>query len=352
MREFSFSALPWNIVFGVDSLERLPALLAERGLGRALVLSTPEQAGDAARVAEVLGERAAGVFSEARMHVPRATVDAAEAAVDSAGADCTVSVGGGSTTGLGKAVKLERRLPHIAIPTTYAGSEMTNIWAITEGDRKRTGREARIVPDLALYDPRLTLSLPARIAGPSGINALAQAAVNVMAAEDNPIVTVMALEAVRALAASLPSVVQAPEDLAARAEAQYGACLAGAALGTGTFGIHHRLCHSLGGTFNTPHAETHTVLLPHTVAFNAPGAPEGERRLAQALGADSAAAGIYDLVKAVGAPVALSAIGVEASDLPKAAAIALEVEFKNPVPVTVDSVTALLRDAHAGKRPA
>jgi maleylacetate reductase len=351
MREFSFAALPWNVVFGVGALERLPELLEGRGLARALVLATPEQAADADKVAAVLAGRAAGRFTGARMHVPRATVDAAAAEAQRVAADCTVSIGGGSTTGLGKALKLEQGLPHIAIPTTYAGSEMTNIWAITDGDRKTTGRDPRIVPDIALYDPALTLSLPARVAGPSGINALAQATVNVMAAQDNPIVTCMAVEAIRALAASLPRVISTPTDLEARAEALYGACLAGAALGTGTLGIHHRLCHALGGTFNTPHAETHTILLPHTVAFNAPGVPEAAARVAQALGAADAAAGIFDLITAIGAPTALSSLGIKEEDLPVAAAIALEVSFSNPVPVTVDNVTELLRRAWSGRRP-
>ncbi len=349
MHEFEFRALPWNIVFGAGSRARLPAELEKLGLHRALVLSTPNQAGDAQAIVDLLGERAAGLFSEALMHVPVETVAKARTAVTQTGADCTVSFGGGSTTGLGKALALE--LPNIALPTTYAGSEMTNIWGMTEAGRKRTGRADTVVPTLTVYDPELTLKLPASIAGPSGLNAMAQAVANLTSGAGNPVVRLFALEAVRTLAQALPRVVAQPEDLEARSDALYGACLAGASLGTGTTGLHHRLCHVLGGSFGTPHAETHTVLLPHTTAFNAPAVAGSMSDLAAALGAEDAVRALFELAEAVGAPTTLEAIGVSQGDLPRAAALATETPISNPVPVTTKDVEALLNNAYLGRLP-
>jgi alcohol dehydrogenase class IV len=349
--DFTYKALPWNIVFGPGALARLPGELDKLKLSRALVLCTPEQTNGAQAICELLDGRAAGVFDQAVMHVPAGTVEDAMAEVNRLEIDCTVSFGGGSTTGLGKALALKLGLPNIAIPTTYAGSEMTNIWGITENDRKVTGRDDRVVPDLVIYDPELTLSLPASLAGPSGLNALAQAVVNVGSNDANPIVTAMALEAIKALARSLPEVVSNPDNLEARAEAMYGACLAGGAIATGSTSLHHRLCHTFGGTFNTPHAETHTILLPHSVAYNAAATPSGTRRIAEALGVDDAARGIFDLARKVGAPVALKDIGVLHPDLDRAAAIATETPVNNPEPVTRERVRQLLEDAWQGKPP-
>ena len=301
MNNFSYQALPWNIRFGAGTLASLPKEMDNMGFSRALVLSTPNQATDAQSIVDLLGSRAAGLFDQAVMHVPVATVEAAIAEVKSLDCDCSVSLGGGSTTGLGKALALKLDLPNIAIPTTYAGSEMTNIWGITENDRKVTGRDNRVLPSLTLYDPELTLSLPAELAGPSGLNAMAQAVVNVTSGTLNPMVSMMALEAIKHLSNSLPNIIANPADIEARSQALYGASLAGGALGTGVTSLHHRLCHTFGGTFNTPHAETHTILLPHCVAYNAAAAEEGTQRLAQALGTDNAAIGTYELARRVGA---------------------------------------------------
>jgi maleylacetate reductase len=351
MREFEYTALPWNLIFGVGALARLPEELTKLGFSRALVLSTPEQSDDANRIADLLGSLAVGVFTEAVMHVPVETVQQARKAVKSLNADCTVSIGGGSTTGLGKALKLEDDLPNIAIPTTYAGSEMTNLWGLSEGGRKATGRDAKVVPNLTVYDPELTLSLPARIAGPSGMNALAHAVVNIGLQNPNPIVLLMAEEAIRALSASLPVVLREPHNIDARSEVMYGVMFAGASLGTGLTTLHHKLCHTVGGTFNTPHAETHAIILPHAVAYNASAVPESTQRIATALGVDDAAAGLFDLVVAVGAPTGLKDIGMREADLELATDQLLENPFPNPAPLSRDGVLELLRNAYQGQRP-
>ena len=349
--DFRYRALPWNIRFGVGALQCLPEELDSLGYGKALVLTTPDQAADGRNIVKLLGHRAVGHFGQAAMHVPAATVIEAVSEVERLGADCSLALGGGSTTGLGKVLALRLGLPNIVIPTSYAGSEMTNIWGMTEEGRKITGRDNIVLPTLTLYDPELTLSLPPAFAGPSGLNAMAQAVVNVAADNVNPIVSLMALEAVRALSHSLPKVMAQPENMAARAEALYGACLAGGALGTGVTGLHHRLCHTFGGSFNTPHAETHTILLPHSVAYNAPAVPEGMLKLAGAMGVENAAVGLYELAQTLGAPIALKDIGIAHADLDRAARIATETPVNNPRPVTTGAVRALLENAHHGNVP-
>jgi maleylacetate reductase len=351
MREFELKMLPWNVVFGAGTLASLPARMDGLGLSRALVLSTPEQADDAERIAKLLGARAAGTFTQARMHVPVATAASAAEQAANFGCDCSVSVGGGSTTGLGKALALNAGLPLIAIPTTYAGSEMTNIWGMTEDGRKRTGRDLKVLPVLTIYDAELTLGLPPAIAGPSAMNALAQATINAKDPRTNPVILTLALAAIEAIAKGLPRIMADPSDLAAREQVLYGASLAGASLGAGVTSLHHRLCHTLGGSFDTPHAQTHTILLPYSVAYAAPAVPELMQGIAHALGAEDAAGGIYDLSASMGLPTSLADIGIAPDDLERIADIATETEVSNPRPVTRDGVLELLHQALNGQRP-
>ena len=351
MLEFRLQTLPWNVIFGAGKLASLPMELESLGLERALVLSTPEQATDAARVASLLGDKSAGVFAQAKMHVPVEVAARAEQAARACKADCSVSIGGGSTTGLGKALAINPGIPLVAIPTTYAGSEMTCIWGMTEAGRKKTGRDLKVLPKLTIYDAELTLGLPPSIAGPSGMNALAQATINAKDRRTNPVMMSMALEAIRAISGALPTVFAEPDNLDAREHLLYGAALAGAALGSGVTSLHHRLCHTLGGSFNTPHAETHTVLLPYSVAYAAPAVPDLMAQIAAALDTADAAQGIYDLSSSMDLPTSLKDIGIAASDLGKIADIALESEVINPQPVTRDGVMGLLEQAYEGDIP-
>ncbi len=348
---FRYKALPWNVIFGIGALSRLPEELGKLGYSRALVLTTPNQAEIGQQIVDLLGDKAVGLFDRAVMHVPVETVEQATTEVKRLDADCSVSVGGGSTTGLGKALAFNLDLPNIVLPTSYAGSEMTNIWALTKNDRKITRRDNVVVPTLTIYDPVLTLTMPAAFAGASGLNAMAQAVVNVATEDVNPIISIMALDAIRALSHSLPIVVSDPDNMDARTEAMYGACLAGGALGAGTTSLHHRLCHTFGGTFNTPHAETHTILLPHSVAYNANAVPEGTRKIAAAMGVDDAATGLFELAGTIGVPTALKDIGVVETDLDEAAAVTVETPVNNPEPVTGERVRALLENAYHGYPP-
>ena len=351
MKEFVYSALPMRVVFGAGALKHLAREIDLLGARKALVLSTPEQAADAGRVAAQLGARAAGVFAKAVMHVPIETAREARAVAQRLGADCAVAIGGGSTTGLGKAIALDSGLPILAIPTTYAGSEMTPIYGLTEAGEKRTGRDVRVLPRTVIYDPELTVSLPRGLSITSGINAIAHAAEGLYAKDGNPIMDVMAEEGIRAMAAALPRLSVNPGDLDARANALYGAWLCGAVLGNVGMALHHKLCHTLGGTFNLPHAELHTVVLPHAIAYNAPAIPEALARISRALGTESPAAALYDLARNNGAPFELRALGLAERDLDRAADLAVANPYWNPRAVERNAIRALLQDAWEGKRP-
>ena len=340
-----------RVVFGPGALAQLPAEVDRLGLRRALVLSTPGQRGLAQRVASLLGPRAAGVFAGAVMHVPQEVVVQAREAARAHRADGAVAVGGGSTTGLGKAIALDSGLQIVAVPTTYAGSEMTPIHGITDAGVKKTGRDAKVLPRTVVYDPELTRGVPAALSITSGINAIAHAAEGLYAADGNPVMELMAQEGIAALARSLPAIMASPSDIHARSDALYGAWMCGIVLGNVGMALHHKLCHTLGGSFNLPHAETHTIVLPHALAYNAPAAPGAMARIARALGAADAAQGAFDLAARHGAPTALREIGMRAEDLDRACELALRNQYPNPRPLEPEGIRQLLRDAYEGRRP-
>jgi len=341
-----------RVIFGVGTFDRLADEVMRLGARRVLVLSKPEQVKDAEETARRLGDLAAGIFPLAVMHVPIETARQARDAARRLDADCCVAIGGGSTIGLGKAIALDSGLSIVAVPTTYAGSEITPIYGLTEDGIKKTGRDRRVLPKTVIYDPALTLTLPPKIAGPSGMNAIAHCVEGLYAMDGNPIVSLFAAEGIRALSRSLPIIVRTPSDLEARTDALYGAWLAGMVLGAVSIGIHHKLCHTLGGTFNLPHAEVHTVILPHAAEFNSKAAPEAMRIRAEALGVAGAAQGLFDLAMRIGAPVALKDIGMPADGLERAAELAVQNPYANPRPVEYAGVLALLQHAWAGTRPA
>lgn len=351
MRSFVYEALPARVVFGAGRLAAVADEAGRLGLGRALVIASASQAAAAERIRADLGARAAGLVAEAVMHVPRERAEAARALARETAADGLIAIGGGSAVGLAKAVALALGLPILAVPTTYAGSEMTAIWGMTEAGAKTTGRDPKVLPKTVVYDPELTRDLPLRIAGPSGLNALAHSVEALYARDRNPVVALIAEESVRVMAEGLRAIAARAYDAEGRAQALYGACLCGLALGGSTMGIHHKLCHVLGGAFDLPHAETHAALLPYAAAFNAPVAAEAMAAIARALGAESAATGLWDLGRAVGAPPSLAALGLAEADLDRAAGIASAAPYPNPRPAGRADVCALLAQAWRGARP-
>ena len=351
MKSFIYNAQAARVVFGAGSLQHLGREIEALGARKALVLSTPEQRASAEMIADLLGPRAAGVFDRAVMHVPMETAREARELARQLGADCAVAIGGGSTTGLGKAIALDSGLPILAIPTTYAGSEMTSIYGITEGGLKKTGKDARVLPRTVIYDPELTLSLPVRMSVTSGINALAHAAEGLYAVDRNPIMDLMAKEGIAAMGRALPAIKKEAMDITARSDALYGAWLCGTVLGNVGMALHHKLCHTLGGSFNLPHADTHTIVLPHALAYNAAAAPQAMQAIAQALQGRSAAQAVFDLAQNNGAPVALRDIGMKASDLDQACDIAMQNQYPNPRPLERAAIRQLLQDAFEGVGP-
>ena len=351
MRDFVFQTRLPRVVFGAGALQHLPRELDALGATRALVLSTPGQIALAQRAAELLGPKAAGIFAQAAMHVPVEVARAARGEALRLGADCAIAIGGGSTTGLGKAIALESGLPVIAVPTTYAGSEMTIVYGLTEAGAKKTGRDPRVLPRTVIYDPELSLGLPFGITVVSILNAIAHAAEGLYAPDANPVIDLMAEEGIRLGASVLPTLQCAPRDVEARGEALVAAWLCGTVMGGITVGLHHKLCHTLGGSFGLQHAETHTVVLPQALAYNAPAAPQAMRRIAAALGTPTAAVGVFDLAARHGASTSLAAIGMREADLDRAADLAVQTPYPNPRPLDRASVRDLLQRAWEGARP-
>ena len=354
MRGFVFTSHAQRVVFGAGSLGHLAQEIDVIGANRVLVLCTPGQREQAEKIARMLGSKAAGIFARALMHVPIETARSAREVVATLNADCAVAIGGGSTTGLGKAIALEAGLPVVAIPTTYAGSEMTPIYGLTEAGVKKTGKDLRVLPRTVIYDPELSRALPVPLSVTSGINAIAHAAEGLYARDGNPVTDLMAEAGIAALANALPVIRRQPEQIEARSEALYGAWLCGSVLGQVGMALHHKLCHVLGGSFNLPHADVHTVVLPHAIAFNALAAPAAMTRIARALGADSAADGLQALARDSGAPTALKQIGMKAQDLDRAADLVVSDPYWNPRPfgpAERDAIRALLRNAFDGAAP-
>lgn len=351
-RDFTFTAQPSRVVFARGCLNRLREELDALGARRALVLCTPQQIGVAQMASDLLAGASAGIFDGAEMHVPIESARRAREHARSVDADCAVAIGGGSTIGLGKAIALESGLPIIAVPTTYAGSEMTPIYGITEAGVKKTGRDLRVLPRTVLYDPELSLHLPVSMSIVSGINAIAHAAEGLYARDGNPVMSLMAEEGIRALANGLRGIYKLPDDIDARSDALYGAWLCGSVLGHVGMSLHHKLCHTLGGSFNLPHAETHTIVLPHALAYNAPAVPGVMDRIARALGQPAAPSGLFDFARELGAPTALREIGMPRDGLQRALKLALSNPYWNPRSLEENALKTLLESAWAGERPA
>ncbi|MFP3568550.1 maleylacetate reductase [Paraburkholderia sp. DD10] len=350
-REFVYQARAGRVVFGPGSLQHLEREVLQLNSERALILCSPEQKETGEALAARLGSRAAAVFDRAVMHVPLELAKEARALARELKADCAIAVGGGSTIGLGKAIALESDLPILAVPTTYAGSEMTPIYGITDAGLKKTGTDLRVLPKTVIYDADLTMSLPVALSVTSGINAIAHAAEALYSRDENPVTSLMAEEGIAALARALPAIVADAQNVEARAEAQYGAWLCGTVLGSVGMALHHKLCHTLGGSFNLPHAQTHTIVLPHALAYNRQATPKAMQRIARALGSEDAALGVYELAKRCGAPLALKDIGMSAEDVSKAADIASSNPYWNPRQIERKALLELLQDAFDGVAP-
>ncbi|HEY9241506.1 MAG TPA: iron-containing alcohol dehydrogenase [Streptosporangiaceae bacterium] len=355
MQSFTYDAPPGRVVFGSGTARAgLADEVSRLGVSQLLLITTPRAAALARELAAPLGGRVAGLFTGVREHVPAEVAGAARQQAAETGADAVLSIGGGSATGTAKAVALTTGLPVIAVPTTYAGSEVTPVWGLTEGERKTTGTDPRVRPQVVIYDPDLTVSLPPELTAASGLNALAHCTEAFWAPGHNPVTALAAAEAIRMLAQALPLAVKDGTDLAARGDVLYGAYLAGTAFGTAGAGLQHKICHVLGGRFGLPHAQTHAIVLPYVLAVNLPGAPDAAARISQALegaalDSTSPAAVVQALAARLGLPGGLRDIGLREDQIDEAVRLIEPVmPAGNPVPVGAAELGRLLRAAWAG----
>src|SRR5690625_335425 len=351
MKEFVHEWLPQRVVFCTNTSDvQIVKKIRQEEYERVMVMASEFEMDLAQRIAKDLP--VVHWFDDVRMHV---TVDAIERALEEArrvNADVLVSVGGGSTTGLAKAIALETNLPIIAVPTTYAGSEATNVWGRTADSVKTTGKSSRVLPRVVLYDAALTVSLPVEMSVASGLNGIAHGVDSLWAPNANPFNTVLAIESVGALADGIRKIRQEPDNLEARTDALYGTYLAGVAFAAAGSGMHHKICHVLGGMYDLPHAQTHSVILPYVLAFNSGHIPAIEQRLADVLSAPSALEGLEELRSELSAPRALHDYGFAPDMIPRVVdAVLKAVPENNPRPVTAPDITRLLELASEGGDP-
>jgi maleylacetate reductase len=349
---FEHTTLGQRVLFGAGkAAEHLNAEVKRLTAQKIMVIASARERPNAEKITTRLNVKL--IHDDVAPHVPLRKADTARNAAIRNGIDLLVSVGGGSAIGLAKAIALTTGLPIIAVPTTYAGSEATNVWGLTEASRKTTGVDDRVLPVAVIYDAELTLSLPKDLSIASGLNALAHCIDSMWAPRTDPINQALALGGIRALTDGLPAISSNPNDLTGREQALYGAYLSAVAFASAGSGMHHKVCHVLGGRWNLPHAQTHAVVLPHVLAFNAPAANDAAARIAAALGTDNALEGLKTLRDTLDGPTALKDLGFAEENIAEAVQLILPViPDSNPRPVTRENLTALITAAHAGTSPA
>ncbi|WZH47153.1 putative maleylacetate reductase [Fusarium acuminatum] len=354
MKDFEYDVLSNRVIFGSGSIRKLPAEIKRLNVSRPLLLCTPGKSHLANQLSDIIKAASldiAGIFPHATAHTPTSVTEKGITVLNSASADCVISVGGGSVVGLGKAISIRSGVPHISIPTTYSGSEMTPILGETQNGHKSTRSDPKILPPVVIYDVDLTLTLPPVICSTSGINAIAHAIEALYAQNVNPITSILALEGIKSLAEALPQIVQDPNSKAPRAQALYGAWLCGTVLGSSSMGLHHKLCHVLGGSFALPHAETHTIVLPHSLSYNAPFIPEQMAKLATVLPGSNGDAlnGLELLLEKLLVTRGLKKLGMKEEDIDEAAKIATSNQYPNPRTLELKWIRELIRRAWAGE---
>jgi alcohol dehydrogenase class IV len=350
--EFVYNALPARVIFGAGRRSETAAEAARLDCTRPLIVTTREQAALGDAIAQQFDPESTHRFADATMHTPWDVTARALQAVDRAHADCVIAIGGGSAVGLSKAIALQTDLPQIVLPTTYAGSEVTPIIGETRDGEKRTQRTLKVLPEIVIYDVELTLSLPVAMSAASGLNAVAHAVEALYAMDGNPITSLMAEEGIASLAAALPEVARAPESIDARRAAQFGAWLCGTCLASVGMGLHHKICHVLGGAFDLPHAQTHAIMIAHVAAFNADAAAPAMKRIARALNAEHAWTGLHDLAASLGVPRSLEAIGMPEAGIDHAIDLVTRNAYANPRAPESRPLRAMLERAWKGLPPA
>ncbi|MDI9917737.1 maleylacetate reductase [Rhodococcus sp. IEGM 1379] len=351
MKTFTYTSTPSRVVFGSGTVAEVGNEVHRLHRSRVLLLGGPRLTTVTTAISEALGPLIVARFDDATMHTPTEVTTRALALAEKHAVDCVVAVGGGSTTGLSKALAARAGYDQIIVPTTYAGSEVTPVLGETTDGVKTTRSGPEILPETVIYDVDLTVGLPTELTLTSAINAMAHAVEALYSPETNPVIDSMAQGAIAAITRALPIVMADPTNLDARADLLQSAWLAGQCLGADGMGLHHKLCHTLGGSFSLPHAPTHTVILPHAMAYNAAAAPEVMAKIADAMRVPDAAAGVYDLIAALGGPTSLAELGFTRENIDSATELAIAKPYPNPRPVTGEGITDLLTAAYEGRRP-
>ncbi|HEX4559288.1 MAG TPA: maleylacetate reductase [Mycobacterium sp.] len=350
--DFSRDTLPGRIVFGPGTVEGIADELERLGVQRAMLIAAHYDSHLDFQATRVLGSRLQLRWNEVRQHVPNDLAHRATAAAIDNSADGLVTIGGGSTIGLGKAVAVNTDLPLLTVPTTYSGSEMTPIYGLTVDHHKSTARDDRALPKVVIYDPELLTSLPPAVVGPSGMNALAHCAEALWAPRTDPITDAIALDGAHRIGAHLRTAFT-HDDAAGRGQMLIASCLAGVALGTVGTSLHHSLCHLLGGMFDSPHAETHAVMLPYVVQYLKSAVPLAVDRLSVAMNTtpDRLTDTIWSLGRSVGTPHGLRALGLTETQVLQAADAAWANGFASPRSLNRSGLHRLLLGAFRGFAP-
>lgn len=353
MKGFVHTGLPGRVVYGPGAVGSLGDEIGRLGAARALICCTPGRRAAAAALAAQFPDRVGAVCAEARTHVPAEVVAAGRAAARRAEADSLVAYGGGSAIGLAKMIAHTAALPIVAVPTTFSGSESTDLEGMLEDGVKRLHQSARMLPATIIYDPELVRALPPAVAVASGFNAIAHAVEAFYGPGANPFASLLAEEGLRTMARALERLAADPRGLDGWGLGLRAAWLCGQPIASAGIALHHKAAHVVGGSWGLPHAETHTALLPHSIAYNAPAAPAAMARIGRALGADGAAApgAMYDLMRRVGAPLALRDLGFPEAGIEEAVAMILAAPCANPRPLAAAPLRRLLTDAWRGAAP-
>ncbi|CAB3810033.1 maleylacetate reductase [Paraburkholderia fynbosensis] len=349
---FAYEPLPARVLFGAGRRADVADEVARLGCARPLIVTSPEQHTRGDDIAAAFDPASASRFSDAAMHTPWHVTVRALDAVARGRTDCLIAIGGGSAIGLAKAIALQTDLPQIVLPTTYAGSEVTPIIGETRDGEKRTQRTRKVLPEVVIYDVELTSTLPPAMSAASGLNAIAHAVEALYAADGNPITSLMAEEGIASLAGALPEIMRAPSSIDARRIAQYGAWLCGTCLGAVSMGLHHKICHALGGSFDLPHAQTHAIMIAHVAAYNADAAPVAMMRIARALNAQDAWTGLHELARALNVPLSLEAIGMPEDGIDLAIERITQNAYSNPRTPDASTLRVMLTRAWNGEPPA
>jgi len=350
MEGFIRESLPMRVVFGEGVFAELGNEIQRLGAIQPFLIS--HGSGQLTDLACSLFPRWAGVWTDVRQHVPTELADRCCQAITDAGADLLVAVGGGSATGLAKAVAHRSGLKILCVPTTYAGSEMTPIWGQTDGRSKITARHPGVLPAAVIYDPTLVFGLRRQVVAASGMNALAHCVEALYAPQADPLTSLMATEGARLLFEYLPAAVNGPAGIGL-SEIMWASCLAGSVLGTVGGSLHHSLCHLLGGLHDLPHAETHAVVLPHVLSYLMDDVKLQLRPLAETLGVrvELVPGSVWDLAVSLGAPTGLGDLGITKADVDEIVQQLMERNPPSPRPLVVGEATDLVHCLVDGARP-